>query len=188
PDDGRNWSFDQLLAAAETLAGELGGAGVQAGQCVAFSLPQGPETVILFLAVSALGAAAAPLNPAYTRAEYEFYFADLEPALLVVPEHGGGVAREAWAHRALLNSLGPGAGHELSLHAGERPAGAVADRGRGPRSSDVALLLHTSGTTSRPKLVPLLQRNILASCLALANHYGLSQDDRSLCIMPLFHV
>jgi acyl-CoA synthetase (AMP-forming)/AMP-acid ligase II len=188
PDDGRSWSFDQMLASAENLASEIASAGVQAGQCVAFSLPQGPETVILFLAVTALGAAAAPLNPAYTQTEFEFYFADLEPALLVVPERGGTVARKAWDQRASLRSLRLGSGHELDLQARERPAGTGADNRRSPRSSDVALLLHTSGTTSGPKQVPLLQRNVLASCHALADHYRLSSLDRSLCVMPLFHV
>src|SRR5262249_19213753 len=50
------------------------------------------------------------------------------------------------------------------------------------------LILHTSGTTSRPKQVPLLQRNLMASTRTIAAHYGLGQADVSFCVMPLFHV
>jgi acyl-CoA synthetase (AMP-forming)/AMP-acid ligase II len=55
-------------------------------------------------------------------------------------------------------------------------------------ADDVALLLHTSGTTSRPKQVPLLQRNIMASSRTVAEHYRLGSNDVSYCVMPLFHI
>jgi acyl-CoA synthetase (AMP-forming)/AMP-acid ligase II len=53
---------------------------------------------------------------------------------------------------------------------------------------DPALLLHTSGTTSRPKLVPLLQRNLLASAESIGRTLALTRDDVCLNIMPLFHI
>jgi oxalate---CoA ligase len=52
----------------------------------------------------------------------------------------------------------------------------------------VAVVLHTSGTTSRPKQVPLRQRNLMASTRTIAAHYGLSSADVSFCVMPLFHI
>jgi len=55
-------------------------------------------------------------------------------------------------------------------------------------ADDIALVLHTSGTTSRPKQVPLLHRNIVASVRTIAGHYALGADDVSFCVMPLFHV
>ena len=57
-----------------------------------------------------------------------------------------------------------------------------------PVADDIALLLHTSGTTARPKLVPLRQRNLLASAAAVAHALGLTPDDRGLAVMPLFHI
>ena len=51
-----------------------------------------------------------------------------------------------------------------------------------------ALVLHTSGTTSRPKVVPLLQRNILASTRNIAASLELTAADHCLNIMPLFHI
>ena len=57
-----------------------------------------------------------------------------------------------------------------------------------PQADDVALFLHTSGTTSRPKGVPLNQGNLAASLANIAGCYELTPDDRSLLVMPLFHV
>ena len=47
-------------------------------------MPNGPEIVELLLAVAALGATAAPMNPGYTQAEYAFYLSDLDPGLLLI--------------------------------------------------------------------------------------------------------
>src|SRR5205807_7631108 len=57
-----------------------------------------------------------------------------------------------------------------------------------PRPDDVALFLHTSGTTSRPKGVPLTHANLMASVRNIAAHYRLSPADVGLVVMPLFHV
>lgn len=53
---------------------------------------------------------------------------------------------------------------------------------------DLALFLHTSGTTSKPKGVPLSHRNLAASLTNIVATYDLSPSDRSLLVMPLFHV
>ncbi|HEY6046626.1 MAG TPA: AMP-binding protein, partial [Pyrinomonadaceae bacterium] len=53
---------------------------------------------------------------------------------------------------------------------------------------DIALILHTSGTTSRPKRVPLGHQNLLTSARNVAQTYELTAADVSLCVMPLFHV
>src|SRR5581483_7041514 len=66
-----------------------------------------------------------------------------------------------------------------------------ASRRRDPaaaRPDGVALLLHTSGTTSRPKQVPLLHRNLMSSVRTIVDHYRLTPEDMSYCLMPLFHV
>ena len=57
-----------------------------------------------------------------------------------------------------------------------------------PSPDDVALVLHTSGSTGRPKRVPIRHRNISRPRTNIVAHYGLSPEDVSLCVMPLFHV
>jgi acyl-CoA synthetase (AMP-forming)/AMP-acid ligase II len=70
---------------------------------------------------------------------------------------------------------------DIDGHAGD-PLAAVGN------PDALALLLHTSGTTSKPKTVPIRQRNLVASTGAVTQTYGLTGDDVTMCVMPLFHV
>jgi acyl-CoA synthetase (AMP-forming)/AMP-acid ligase II len=186
PDDGTVVPHSELATSVHRLAGLLAGLGVRRGQRVAIVMPNGPEVVELLLAVAALGAAAAPMNPGYTQAEYAFYLSDLDPGLLLIQAGRGADARAAADGRAVADvSARPQGPPQLSV------AGTQATREGSfePGSADdVALLLHTSGTTRRPKQVPLLQRNLMASVRAIAAHYRLGAADVSYCAMPLFHV
>ena len=186
PDDGTVVPHSELATSVHRLAGLLAGLGVRRGQRVAIVMPNGPEVVELLLAVAALGAAAAPMNPGYTQAEYAFYLSDLDPGLLLIQAGRGADARAAAGGRAVADvSARPQGPPQLSV------AGTQATREGSFESGsadDVALLLHTSGTTRRPKQVPLLQRNLTASVRAIAAHYRLDAADVSYCAMPLFHV
>ena len=190
PDDGAVVTHEQLLDAALLLASRLRGAGVDRGDRVALVLPNGPEIVELLFALAVLGAVAAPLNPAYTEAEYRFYLDDLTPRLMLAGAGGaraGPTAAEA-AGIPVADVVATGAdGRPPTLRLGGREvrSAAMDDRG-GP--DDVVLLLHTSGTTSRPKQVPLLQRNLTSQARSIARHYRLDASDVSYCAMPLFHV
>ena len=92
---GETLSYEGLTAAAASLAGRLATLGVGRGSRIALVLPDGPDFLQLLLAVTRLGAIAAPLNPAYKRDEYEFYLDDLQPQLLLVPVGELPAAREA---------------------------------------------------------------------------------------------
>ena len=187
PEDGVALTLDELAGAVDRLSRRLSALGVERGGRVALSLPNGPEIIVALLALARVGAAAAPLNPRYTAGEFRFYLEDIRPRLLLLPRGGLPAAREAAADIAPVAELDPGHNGEL----------AAALEGRSPRPAttfeeaepdDVALLLHTSGTTSRPKLVPLLHRNLMATSRTIAAHYRLGSDDCSYCAMPLFHV
>ena len=186
PEDSRALTYRELTGAVEELATELAALGVERGDRVALALPAGPEFVELLLAIAALGAAAAPLNPAYTEPEFSFYLEDLRPRALAPA--AGELAPRRQAAQADVTvvdvTFAPGGRPELS-NEGTRPPARVV---QAPTPDDVALLLHTSGTTSRPKQVPLRHRNLMASARAIARHYELSADDVSYCAMPLFHV
>jgi oxalate---CoA ligase len=187
PDDRRTLSYGELVEAGAGLAGKLRSIGVERGDRVAFVLPNGPEVVLMLFAVSALGAGAAPLNPAYTRDEYAFYLDDLGPRLLVLPAGENAAARAAApAGLRIAELAGDGRGG-MSLSLDRREVGSMTPF-EPASADDVALLLHTSGTTSRPKQVPLLQRNLAAAARSIAAHYQLGAADVSYCAMPLFHV
>jgi acyl-CoA synthetase (AMP-forming)/AMP-acid ligase II len=187
PEDGRALTYGQLAARIETISGRLAGAGVRRGDRVALALGNGPELVEIVLATIALGAAAAPLNPAYTSDEFTFYLGDIEPRLLVLASSLPPAERAAEATSSRIARLTDGGDGPpgLAVDGSELRAASPAEGG-GP--DDVAIVLHTSGTTSRPKQVPLLQRNVMASARTIAAHYRLGAEDVSFCVMPLFHV
>ena len=153
---------------------------------LAIVLPNGPDMASVFVAC-ANAVTAAPLNPAYREDEFHFYMDDLQARALLV-EEGSASPAIAAAHRLGIPVL--------RLHPA-REAGAFTISGDaiGPalsdgeaQSADVALVLHTSGTTSRPKIVPLTHGNLLASARNIAGTLRLRADDRCLNIMPLFHI
>jgi acyl-CoA synthetase (AMP-forming)/AMP-acid ligase II len=155
---------------------------------LAIVLPNGPEMAACFVS-AACGVATAPLNPAYRADEFEFYLADLNAKALVV-ESGSTSPAVAVAAKIGLPVI------ELVPDA-DGPAGAFTLRGDVERPAahpgfaqpgDVSMVLHTSGTTSRPKIVPLSQANLCASAQHIARTLAFTAKDRGLNIMPLFHI
>jgi oxalate---CoA ligase len=91
-------SYHSLKRRIHSLQSRLASLGVSPHSAVTFSLINGLEFAICFLAVGAQRAIAAPLNPAYQQAEVEFYVDDIKAALLIVPR--GAVEKDAPAVRA----------------------------------------------------------------------------------------
>jgi acyl-CoA synthetase (AMP-forming)/AMP-acid ligase II len=171
---------EEVARTAETLAA----LGVERADRVSIVLPNGVETIVAFLG-AAMAATAAPLNPAYTEDELRFYLEDTGAKALIVPKGGAEAARQAMGVETLLVEASL-EGSRLRL---ESDAPRRAGRSAGaPDPDDVALVLHTSGTTSRPKRVPLRHRNLAASVRNIVATYQLGPEDVSLCVMPLFHV
>jgi len=183
--DGRELSYDDLCRLVAQTADALAAFGIRREDRVATVLPTALDAVVAFLGV-ATAATAAPLNPAYPESEFRFYLADVEAKALIVPPGGGAAARQALPTGVLLLELAIGADGTVSL-TGDAPRspGRTADA---PRPDDVALVLHSSGTTGRPKQIPIRHRHITASAATIAATYGLTPDDVTLAVMPLFHV
>jgi oxalate---CoA ligase len=165
--------------------------GVGRNDPVAIVLPNGPEMALSFLSVAA-GCTAAPLNPSYRAEELEFYLADLQARLLIVEAGKASPAVEVAQRLGVpLAGLTPtpqdGAGtFRLEPWPGSRAL--VPKRLEAARPEDIALVLHTSGTTSRPKIVPLSQRNVCTSARNIRQTLALTARDRELNVMPLFHI
>jgi len=184
PESAVSVSYQQLRDQVTAMANALASLGIKKGDRVATSLPNGLPTIVSFLAASIAGTAA-PLNPGYREDEVSFYLEDTGARILLcLPDDDAAAARRAaQAHGVAVYSLETdSAGFPRFAGA---PEGKVASA---PSPDDVALVLHTSGSTGRPKRVPLLHRNITASARNIVDHYALTQDDVSLCVMPLFHV
>lgn len=185
--DGPTVSYGVLSEEIERVAEHLAAAGVRAGRPVSIVIPNGLDFIVTFLAVTRTGAIAAPLNPAYTSDEFKFFMEDAGSQLAIVSpnaEHAVTAARSLRIPiaEATLTSEGrvelEREGEVLTGRADVTP----------PGSEDVALFLHTSGTTSRPKGVPLTHANLLASLKNIRGTYQLTPQDVAMVVMPLFHV
>ena len=182
--------YRQLRSLVARTVERLNALGIGRNDRVAIALKNGPEMATAFVAVAA-SATAAPLNPNYCDEQFEFYLTDLRPKALLVEARVDSPSR-AVAERLSIPviELQPwrhlGAG-EFSLETNGSSFGNGSASGvAGP--DDIALVLHTSGTTSRPNIVPLSHRNIISSTRQIQNVLQLSPADRCLNIMPLFHV
>ncbi|MCX7157290.1 MAG: acyl--CoA ligase [Rhodocyclales bacterium] len=180
----------QLRALVGKTISSLNGLGVGRNDRVAIVLPNGPEMATCFIAVAS-GTTSAPLNPAYRAEEFEFYLNDLNARILIV-ERGSqspavDVARKLGVRIVDLVADANGAAGDFDLLA-QDPGTATAANPGYAEADDVALVLHTSGTTSRPKIVPLSQRNVCASAQNVSRSLAFTPTDRGLNIMPLFHI
>jgi len=185
PGGGPLVTYSQLRTQVDALMARLNQLGLGRGDRIAIALPNGLEMITSFLAAASVGTAA-PLNPAYRLDEFKFYLEDTGARALIVPPRDSEEARQAAGERTFiieadLDSDG------LVQFASAGDAGAPRAR-EGSDSDDIALVLHTSGTTSRPKRVPLSHTNLMVSARNVADTYKLTPEDVSLCVMPLFHV
>jgi oxalate---CoA ligase len=181
-------TYAALRALIDRSVRSLNELGVGRGDRVGIVLPNGPEMATAFLCVAS-AAASAPLNPAYKQDEFEFYLEDLKAKALIVEAGSETPAlRAAEKLGVAVITLAP----EPQAGAGAfRLSGSVTSAAARPgpaEPEDVALILHTSGTTSRPKIVPLSHANIWTSARNIATTLELSANDRALNVMPLFHI
>ena len=169
----------------------LNGLGIGRNDRVAIVLANGPEMASCFMACAS-GVTSAPLNPAYRADEFEFYLSDLNAKALIVEAASTSPAIEVAAKLGvrlidLMVDEGAPAG-DFRLVARDGLGGTPAAQGGMAEPDDISMLLHTSGTTSRPKIVPLSQRNLAASASHIARTLQFTAADRGLNIMPLFHI
>ncbi|KAL2757980.1 hypothetical protein ACRALDRAFT_2132703 [Sodiomyces alcalophilus JCM 7366] len=178
-------SFQQKLAAI----------GITKGSPVSIAVPNSYEFIVSFLATSWQRGIAAPLNPAYKREEFEFYIEDIQSAIVLVPRgayaaNSAAVQAAKRFNAAVAETYWDDALDEVALDV--KDLGGLRGKGREqvlkPEADDVALVLHTSGTTSRPKVVPLTHGNLTRTMKNIQETYQLTDKDRTMLVMPLFHV
>jgi oxalate---CoA ligase len=183
-------TYQRLRTLVNDTRAALNAHGVGRDDRVAIVLDNGPNMASSFLAVAA-AATAAPLNPGYRADEFEFYLSDLHAVLVIVEADKPSPVLEVAAKLNIpIARLVPVPAQGAGVFTLAFPDGLPATAARpGPAATDdIALVLHTSGTTSRPKIVPLAQRNICASAGNVRRTLQLTATDRALNIMPLFHI
>ena len=184
--DGSKLTYGQLREQVDSTRTALSSWGVGRGDAVALVLQNGPHMAAAFAGVAS-AAATAPLHPGLREHEFRDSLDSLRAKALIVDS-----GRESAATAAATGLGVPILQMERMTAAGgfRLPRGSEPRPGRpGPASSDdPALLLHTSGTTARPKLVPLTHANLTASARNIATTLRLVPGDSCLNVMPLFHI
>jgi acyl-CoA synthetase (AMP-forming)/AMP-acid ligase II len=187
PDEGLAKGHGDLAEQVETLAALLSQSGLQPGESVGIVLANGLEFLVAFLAVTRARLVAAPLHPAYKTEEFRFYLDDIKARAIIAPAEAPTVHEVARALELPVWTANRDGQGRVRLQGSGLPATAMTCPEL-PQRDDTALFLHTSGTTSRPKGVPLTHANLIRSICNIASHYKLSSDDTGLVVMPLFHV
>jgi len=176
--------YGELKLFVNKISRQLAGNGITNKDRAAIILPNGSYMASSFLAISSY-MSAAPLNPAYKTNEYEFYLKDLSPKIVIVePNSKNNVIEVAKKLKIPICEIkiqkdSPPGLFDLFEKSSEYSL---------PEENDEALVLHTSGTTSRPKIVPLTNKNIFSSAVNISKSLELSEIDHCLNIMPLFHI
>ena len=185
-------SYKELRAHVERTVIALQRLGIGREDRVAIVLPNGQELATAFVSIAA-GATTAPLNPAYRLEEFDFYLSDLGAKALLVEQNSTSPAIEAAAAQnipileAAVDETAAAGLFEIIPSQGIA-WGEPASDGEIAGPNDVALVLHTSGTTSKPKIVPLTHRNVCTSAGNICRTLKLTPDDRCMNVMPLFHI
>jgi len=164
---------------------------IQKTDTIAIVCENGPVMATSFLA-TASNCCAAPLNPSYTSSEFDFYLEDLSPKALIVKEGSNSPVievakkREIKIFNLLVSNKDPSG--KFSLASKEDNISNVINQNDNIVPDDIALILHTSGTTSRPKMVPLTHLNLCTSAKNIVQTLNLNRSDKCINIMPLFHI
>lgn len=181
-------SYAALRELSAKVIKTLNSLGIGRGDRVAIVLPNGPEMASAFVTV-ACAATTAPLNPDYKAEEFEFYLEDLKAKALIVEKGSKSPAVDVAKKLgvSLIELTVPENAPAGLFELVGAPVGDAGSPGKA-EAEDIALILHTSGTTSRPKIVPLSHRNVTASARNIAHSLALTPTDKCLNIMPLFHI
>ncbi len=185
---GRSLTYKQLRENVVELVSQLNSFGLKRGERIAIAMTNGSPMAITFLAAALCGTAA-PLNPKYKQEEFAFYYQDTQAKSLITLSEGPEAAITAVTADMILINAKVNTDGTLSFELVKEklPPSSLVPAPL-PQSDDIAMILHTSGTTSRPKRVPIRHRNLIASAGNFISAYSLTAADTTLCLMPLFHV
>ncbi len=158
---------------------------------LAIVIENGPEMATSFLS-TASNCCAAPLNPTFTESEFDFYLDDLKPKALIVSEGSKSSVIKLAKNKgikifSLITNKSDCSGKFILKSDYEKKIDCT-NNNYNILPEDIALILHTSGTTSKPKMVPLTHLNLCTSATNIVNTLNLTRSDRCINIMPLFHI
>ena len=185
-EDGLEIKYEALGGNIELIGAQLSSIDLKKNKICALVLPNGIDMAMSFLALANF-VTVSPLNPNYTKEEFLFFLQDLDCEFIIADKNASNALIEAAEQLGIrlfyLNSDAPKNG--LSIKSLPTSSECLLDQNK---DEDFCLILHTSGTTSRPKQVQLSCTNVISSALNIAHVLKLKKADKGLNIMPLFHI
>ena len=151
-------SSKKLDSDVSSFQRKLANIGITPQSAVSIALPNSYEFIVAFLAASWQRAIAAPLNPGYKQEEFEFYIDDLSSAVALIPrgsyfQNGPAVCAARKYKAAIAECYWNGREVVLDIKDSGKLSGNLSQEVSNAQPDDIALVLHTSGTTGRPKAV-----------------------------------
>ncbi|OIH94132.1 class I adenylate-forming enzyme family protein [Curtobacterium sp. MCBA15_001] len=200
PDTDRSWTYAELGDAVDRVSGWLLRHGAERGSVVMVELFNGPEFAMLYLACHRIGAVFSPTNFRLAPDEVAFIVEDSAPVVLVhdvVRSTDVAAALETAPHRprhvvVVGAETHKGTGTDAATPFDDLltadPVTAEELAATEPRDTFAETTrLYTSGTTGRPKPVPLPSLVEVLSAHDVVMHFPLSPFDKTLNMSPLFH-
>jgi fatty-acyl-CoA synthase len=196
-------TYQDLVRRAGQVAASLRARGIRRGDRVGLLVDNRPEWLEIFFGTAALGAVIVPLSTWVKRAEIEFLLQDSRVKLLFTLEDCAGQnfgtdIADLQAQGLLtglervvlvggpLSGLGERVGWErYESFFDEPPLGALPP-GEGASAADTLVILYTSGSSNRPKAVPLDHYAAIENGFNIGERQGLRASDRVLLAPPLF--
>ena len=192
---GKTITWAEMKESVDKLTNGLLSLGLIKGDVVAVQLPNIPEFLISYIAISAFGGVMQTIHMPYGQTDIEFLLSHSSArAVICLP------AFKDFPTAQVMTGVkdGPGTLEHIILLGPEAPEGTMTFAslmidgapaiGNPPVGSDPFLLLYTSGTTSNPKGVPLTYQNMLGHGRLCAPEFGVTEDDRILSAAPLSHL
>lgn len=188
--DERQLTYEQWNRRVNRVANAFGERGIGAGDRVAVLTRNRIEQATAYFATQKLGAVAVPLNFRLSRDDLVHLVTTAEPSILLYDADVAELVSDAAVELTPVEhyfSTGesPDLGDPFAT-VGRDGDGSTPDDG-GVEPTDVAVMMHTSGTTGRPKLVMTDHRSVWANALACGTELGFRREDRALHIAPMFH-
>ncbi len=186
-DKNVSYCYADIERASARIANLLSDAGAVPGDRVSAQVEKSPEALCLYLACLRGGFVFHPLNTAFHATELEFFLVDAQPSVIVCdPANEATICPLAEnAGVSILFTMDAEGNGSLSAESQSTSVGFnTVQRGK----DDLAALLYTSGTTGVPKGIMLTHDNLLSNIEALVNAWAISEQDRLLHALPIFHV
>lgn len=181
-------TYADVDAASGRVASTLLSLGLAPGDKVAVQLPNIPEFVIAYFGILKAGLTMVPLNPLLTSHEVAYHLTNSDSRLAITYTEFAKAAHQGAATAGDVPVFVVGGGDDPAHTFEDLLKGADTGEIAPTSADDTAVLLYTSGTTGKPKGAELTHFQLFMNCTTGGNIFGMTSDDVSIAVLPLFHV